>query len=348
MLCDRVANATLDDVAPTGLVQDAATRHWLLEGFTGLRSRVIRAKKFILSPEVHAAARAVHMGRPSSVEAAREFMRLPFAETWFEWQPVTGPLRPGAHAPSRVGMLIVGHDLPPKVARDPERLRSGAIHLFWYLPLPFDQVRLSAAALLFDFERKLIPQIYQAYGGSVPDPSGITAEAIAEGWQQRPSWLADPKELEAIRGRVSEIMAVPSPFVLGSLRDQLSMAQIQALIDKAMSDWEGEFSFFKSLLILLQCKNAVESRASEPIKASHARTRTQAGKLPLFEHHTIHLKLRGPERHGEPGAGQHASPRAHLVRAHFKTRRTGVFFWSPFVRGDAGLGTVRSRYKVEP
>jgi len=347
MLCDRVANATLEDVAPTELVRDAATRRWLLEGFTGLRSRVIRAKKFILSPEVHAAARAVHMGRPSSIEAAREFMRLPFAETWFEWQPATGLLRPGAYAPRRVGMLIIGYDLPPKVASDPQRLRSGAIHLFWHLPLPFDQLRLSAASLLFDFERKLIPQIYAAYGASIPDASGITAEAVAEGWRQRPSWLGDPKELEAIRGRVSETMAVPSPFVLGLLHDQLSMAQIQDLMDKAMPDWEGEFSFFKSLLILLQCKNAVESRASEPIKASHARTRTQAGKLPLFEHHTIHLKLRGPERHGEPGAGQHASPRAHLVRGHFKIRKTGVYFWSPFVRGDVRLGTVRSRYEVE-
>jgi hypothetical protein len=33
--------------------------------------------------------------------------------------------------------------------------------------------------------------------------------------------------------------------------------------------------------------------------------------------------------------------RAHLVRGHFKIRRTGVFWWSSFLRGDAGKGELK-------
>lgn len=39
--------------------------------------------------------------------------------------------------------------------------------------------------------------------------------------------------------------------------------------------------------------------------------------------------------------------RQHLVRGHFKIRRTGVYWWSPFLRGDGTRGTVkRVEYEV--
>lgn len=43
--------------------------------------------------------------------------------------------------------------------------------------------------------------------------------------------------------------------------------------------------------------------------------------------------------------GQH---RAHLVRGHFKVRKSGVFWWMPFVRGNQKLGFVHKHYEVKP
>jgi len=37
--------------------------------------------------------------------------------------------------------------------------------------------------------------------------------------------------------------------------------------------------------------------------------------------------------------------RAHMVRGHFKVRRTGVYWWRAFVRGRHGT-VDRDRYQV--
>jgi hypothetical protein len=39
--------------------------------------------------------------------------------------------------------------------------------------------------------------------------------------------------------------------------------------------------------------------------------------------------------------------RWHSVRGHFKIRKTGVYWWSPFYRVDPTKQTVRQEYKVE-
>jgi hypothetical protein len=41
-----------------------------------------------------------------------------------------------------------------------------------------------------------------------------------------------------------------------------------------------------------------------------------------------------------------AQLRAHFVRGHFKVRRTGVFFWSAYQRGNPALGFVHKDYAL--
>jgi hypothetical protein len=38
--------------------------------------------------------------------------------------------------------------------------------------------------------------------------------------------------------------------------------------------------------------------------------------------------------------------RQHLVRGHFKIRKSGVYWWSPFLRGDASRAVKRQGYEV--
>src|SRR5262245_13639140 len=56
---------------------------------------------------------------------------------------------------------------------------------------------------------------------------------------------------------------------------------------------------------------------------------------------------KGRQRAAEAAGMTRAEMRAHLVRGHFKLRRTGVYWWSSFVRGR-GTGLIRQHYGVEP
>jgi hypothetical protein len=68
----------------------------------------------------------------------------------------------------------------------------------------------------------------------------------------------------------------------------------------------------------------------------------------LLDHWTVTLRLsKGLSR----GLAQSGIPvheiRAHLVRGHFKIRQSGIYWWSPHVRGKAALGMIHSNYRVK-
>lgn len=58
---------------------------------------------------------------------------------------------------------------------------------------------------------------------------------------------------------------------------------------------------------------------------------------PFSDHHLCKIRLnRNAVASSSPG--DDSSIRAHFVRGHFKIRRTGIFWWSPYVRGDLANG----------
>ena len=121
---------------------------------------------------------------------------------------------------------------------------------------------------------------------------------------------------------------------------------MEALFELARSDWAGELAYMLAVVGLLNVRNAVETEHVDRVKIN--RSRAKAGKLPLFEHHVLKISGRQRKRvytNGE-SANDHAPMRAHYVRGHFKARRSGVYFWSPHVRGDLQRGMVDKDYEV--
>lgn len=100
------------------------------------------------------------------------------------------------------------------------------------------------------------------------------------------------------------------------------------------------------VIALTNAKSIIERKFIE-VKEPITRRR-MSKKLPLFSHHVV--KLRPSDSYGtERLSGDCASGvRAHLVRGHFKICKTGLFWWSPFVRGSAKLGIVTHDYLAEP
>ena len=120
---------------------------------------------------------------------------------------------------------------------------------------------------------------------------------------------------------------------------------IEQLARNANHDWAGEVWFWLAVLALLNAKNGASSTYT-PAPEALNRSRAKAGKLPLMDYHQLTLRI-GPHDHGRGRAGSSGDPmRAHTVRGHFKIRKTGIYWWRPFIRGDVAEGFAGKRYKV--
>lgn len=107
------------------------------------------------------------------------------------------------------------------------------------------------------------------------------------------------------------------------------------------ADWDGEIFFVVAVLLLLNVRSYVQVEVPEVSKRMARRKRPK--RLPFSE-----IKLLLPahqlERAAEQGVTK-AEIRRHLVRGHFKIRKTGVYWWSHHPRGT-GTPLERAGYKV--
>ena len=94
----------------------------------------------------------------------------------------------------------------------------------------------------------------------------------------------------------------------------------------------------------MNARNAVEKTTTDISKLNRARKKR--GDLPLFEHHVIKIHTRQQKRVPGAGTGDHVAMRGHFVSGHWKVRKSGIFFWHPYKRGDFGLGRVHKDYEL--
>ena len=65
------------------------------------------------------------------------------------------------------------------------------------------------------------------------------------------------------------------------------------------------------------------------------------------EHHVLKIHERQQRRVGASSSTTYAPMRGHFVSGHWKVRKTGIYFWRPFKRGDFGRGTVSKDYHLD-
>lgn len=123
----------------------------------------------------------------------------------------------------------------------------------------------------------------------------------------------------------------------------------QSLITSVESkdDWLGEHHFIMAILALLNTRNVSDIIHAEIGEKKNLR-RLSAGRAPLFSYNLLKIQQRllTQRNIATDERGADAQIRAHFVRGHFKIRKTGVFFWSPFVRGDLKHGFARKDYQL--
>ena len=110
-----------------------------------------------------------------------------------------------------------------------------------------------------------------------------------------------------------------------------------------LSDWIGEPGYIIATLALLNSHNASEIAVVNP---PQNKRRKLVGKPLLFDYHMLCIPQRYKQRNIPATGDDPVQLRAHFVRGHFKVRKTGVFFWSPYQRGNPALGFVHKDYAL--
>ena len=311
------------------------------DGWQRLRRDMALAQKFVLDRSLAATADAVMDDEVSRVLGS---CRVPFGSVWIEClqadrpqfhvAPLSGSrdkLLPDRDndffplaKPKRIGLLL---QCPHE-----SRLQFFA-HLMW--SFPNDELTPSIISMVVDLtaecgwlkelERRL------DFGGIgskdlsahiLPIPSPYYSEFLETMWGQDNQFLSSEE-----------------------MRKRMPM-ELQRLLYEGLADWGHEPQYWFAVLALLNCRNVAASKTIDVSGLNRARTKQ---RRPLFAEHKI-LSLRLPGARAGGGT-RHSSvsdeqARGHFVRGHFKVRKTGVFWWGDFFRGDPSR-VVHKTYDVQ-
>ena len=274
------------------------------------------------------------------------FARLPHPVTWIEWLfkdvkdagGYTGDEHDCPITPTRVGVLLIAED---------ETMLCGTAFLFWDDPRP-KAIVTSAAMALFDWNED--PRLVNRQDLSIKDPiDDLRATLIkADKFSHLAGFIKDDAEIEAMIEQNRRTTQRPSLLLHDYLMDLMRQGQDPKdipLIRNASSDWSGELGLVMAMLIMLNSKNCVAVEKIDQTRINRSRARKK--KPPLADHGVIHLKLsRAWAKRTGNGSMTREQARAHIVRGHFKVRKGGVFWWSPFMRGQGGGTPTPKTYKV--
>lgn len=134
------------------------------------------------------------------------------------------------------------------------------------------------------------------------------------------------------------------------LMDKMTDIPIEELL---MSDSE-DIGMANMALVMLNCKNIVTKVVKPPRKLN--KKRNKSGKTPISEYKVLRVKLPAKRVKGGRSSGGERLTKLHMVRGHPKIftkeaplfgKYTGIYWWSPMLRGDADQGTVDKEYKLE-
>lgn len=346
MLYTDFAEADRDLVYPNGY-----NHKWSL---LPLKERLAISPKFVL--DEHAAAMAANVGlsKPSSIIAALAFLNLAASPMWIEFsnQHIRSAMA-DLGSPNkmmegstvqieRTGFIVQKKDddlLLEYIHRDIDS-RMGAV-------VDFAPVQgIYSLANLDQYKEKSIADLIKSWRRSD---------------RERPNWAGkvkdhgillekDDDEFFAYENLFSRFSFIPHPEgarlkqAVTSLIGEQAVAQVE---ERQANDMMRMFvQFVLPALILLNCRNAVDVE-TVPAPSKLNKQRQKKGKPPIAEYRAVTVHL-SPTRRTvyESRGGVRNNVRGGLVIGHFKVRKSGVFWWSPFWRGSPTSTTPPKVYHV--
>ncbi|MDD2794632.1 hypothetical protein [Acidocella sp.] len=294
-----------------------------------------------IGQDVVEAAHEVIKTRPSTVLSAFHLARPPFPVTWLEWL-----MEPTAEIRRR-GWLIVEEDCDTYSAvlfgleSDEVLIAAGIGMILRTVSGPRTGVSFSEAELQAakKFKRQVLTiskvgRFFTKLFQRLPSGSLLTDPDY-----QRLVKDLSPNDIVALHELADRIE--PHSIEHGSFGNAINPR------DEAYGEASRLCQELVAILLLLNSRNATET-GEEPDLEAINRARTRKGEPPLLPLRPVILditrRLRAARRAGIPNAP--SDLRAALVRGHFKVRKSGVFWWSPHVRGNIGEVSGRD-YRVQ-
>ena len=213
---------------------------------------------------------------------------------------------------------------------------------------PGDREVASAAGIL-----ELILLKKYTKGMSDADIKTWMEQSVFKGWQK---FAGIESERKALIELGHHAMPFVSPHARGFFNwcadaamqsDKMLMAFLHQVVAHS---WEqdilGEAPFAETIIAMMNSRNAIETRPVDLSALNKARAKK---KRPQFlPYRTTHLRLsQAQTRAFRAGLLSREEAGRHSVRGHFKVRKTGVWWWSQFERGDPTKPLLRGEYKVE-
>lgn len=315
---------------------------------------VEQAQRFVVTTEALGVTQSLAYDRPTTLLSAMQVIRSPFPKVWFEHDQADvaearrryddddrRPLEGHESRIRRVGILVetVG-DERSYIAMPVVQFVDGAFWLMMHCgtaDFGEDAPRSGPWAREFDDARQL-------------DYDRLTGHS--ELAARRAKYLDDPEERLAMMGYHGRF----DYRVMPHMAEQLRLMGRSTSLVAGLSGTGEEINYAgwaareaAKNLILLNLKNGVEIRAASASRDAQ-KARRRMGRPPLLDHHVLGLKLpRHIVRDGtQASPGDAEDMRAHWVRGHLKVRSTGVYWWSPHIRGDPSLGFVDKTYAMRP
>jgi hypothetical protein len=337
-----------------------------------------KAECFELLDDVRDACTEVARSRPSSMLSALPFTRLPYEHVWVEWQTgarivreeLDDPLKP---QPDRVGCLLScsgkdfnAGDMTWAWVHSEALVPAGehqlmvspyAIHFDWREDGDMTRTAIEAGEAIKKLPRGLLDKLRRA--GLKPD--GDELIEAARKWVTPLEKMSDLMKNERIFPHLSndreEQIALTQltrhAFPMASLHCMdlwvhLNRTLPEGAVEQLSRSWcrdiEGEYTFATSFMIMLNAKGATVQERDDFSRLNQRRVRN--GKVLLREFAVTRLNLsKVKANRGLSVGGSREMSRRHLVRGHFKVRKSGIYWWSPFVRGG-GDALLRERYVV--
>lgn len=322
----------IDDILSKPCIENVIEAGW-----PQFRKRLAAATKFELAPDFAASAETL-VDNYDVIANAVPFCRLPFSNVWIEVAQQHRPryMNAGIHIPAiqaiphRIGFLLEATD---------NTLTAFKAHQFWLIKgaaVPF----ASHMAMKFD------PTAARDALDLPADEEGRKREFFEI--EPSPAWRnASPHA----RGSLNAMVRPDLPDYMSMMGATLVFAKPgetdrfgQFLYEVGTADWSGESVYLLAVLALLNTVNAAETRKVDLTGLN--KQRVKRGVHPLANHYTLTISPRLKARVGMGNDPQHRHLRAHLVRGHWKVRKSGIYFWRPFARGERDRGVIEKGYKV--
>lgn len=303
------------------IIQDPLIKAGLGSGRQRLVEDIGKAHRFVLSDEFSAAADQIMRSSPVSTAKALPLARLPYRLCWFETKFAARTA------------FVEGDDLGPIFRKDISRIgiliRSedeGGLkwncHLAWSFSTGECSIATYAAIIDISNDPPFNPQVDRTRF----DDGTRTQE-----------------EVEAMYEMESRASFFLSPYFGELLAQPLFLKQVE---QAGIGDWVGEPVFWATAIALLNSRNVAQIEPG-PDMTKLAKARRRRGKPEPLSYSICRIVPRIIDRGTSQSGSGKSGVRAHFVRGHFKVRSTGIYWWSPHVRGQATAGVVMKHYQVD-